>query len=756
MDFNAPPPRSSKVPKALASMRKVMEDEKAMAEIKELSTGLLFYDPAGPSTRKRRETARVIFEGYCEQVLGRDGLAPTEMYNKETIIERTYETIMLLAVTAEGKIGAKPKAGVLYQYKEALYCIFVQWHNMANAAVHKAAITHGFETEWREKTKLTVEELELFWNQISKFTTGRENWKQHYTIWILVFMTAVRPGSLTVCYGYEKGTLLAVGGNVTRESDETLRWSDIEFFRAPGGLGLKIMFRYLKGYRDPQRKKQMVSGKRTFTFLPINSSRYFLDLTLLLTGLAFSRGLFKYESLEALYGGQEKVLELDEEVKKQAVFVASGQDTKLQVDKALHESGLNPKLQEMCEAVGLFQRNTMYSLRRTAITEVRRKHGTEMAQELAVHIPGGKSLYAYDDETLQDIDLANDRLNLQTMTRAEIRRMFSQSNMARVKFDDSIMLTGPSAQSLQESLRAESIRRARADPQYEAAEDAVRQHCAQITQLLGTLGVDTALFTTEQLYKDHLREYEAVNAECGPLIAGLEKLQSTRLLLLRQLKERHRADIKKEMLEHAKKAQKVAATAGKTGARGRTEAEPLSEKIASIEDPTQQAERAVVAVESLTDPAANEEEDNEGLESDDERMDHTHGEPMQWENLPDALTVVVEPDEGESPPTAEGRFRFVKAFLEMQSAQTSGLTCLPCKLDETVPYEMKTKTYTRSKLDTHLKSGYHMRATQLQRAWVIDYGKGKSKGECPLCGKMCTAANWIKHVDENHDEQFAD
>ena len=59
-----------------------------------------------------------------------------------------------MAKYAEGRVGNKPKAGVLYQYKEALYwwiiryipdfaSIFVQWQNMANAAIHKAATSYG-------------------------------------------------------------------------------------------------------------------------------------------------------------------------------------------------------------------------------------------------------------------------------------------------------------------------------------------------------------------------------------------------------------------------------------------------------------------------------------------------------------------------------------------------------------------------------------------------------------------------------------
>lgn len=62
---------------------------------------------------KRRANARAIFEGYCESKLDKEEPSYAEMYNKETIIERTWESVLLLARTIEGRIGDKPKAGGL-------------------------------------------------------------------------------------------------------------------------------------------------------------------------------------------------------------------------------------------------------------------------------------------------------------------------------------------------------------------------------------------------------------------------------------------------------------------------------------------------------------------------------------------------------------------------------------------------------------------------------------------------------------------
>lgn len=138
----------------------------------------------------------------------------------------------------------------------------------------------------------------------------------------------------------------------------------------------------------------------------------------------------------------------------------------------MHESSLNPQLQKMCELVGLFARNTMYSLRRTAITEVRRDSGTEAARELAAHVPESNSIYAYDDEGLADADVVNARMNLPAMPRSEIRKMFNQVTTARIVVPMEVIAAqsqlGDAGKGLQEHLNSEASARARADEEYVA------------------------------------------------------------------------------------------------------------------------------------------------------------------------------------------------------------------------------------------------------------------------------------------------
>ena len=123
---------------------------------------------------------------------------------------------------------------------------------------------------------------------------------------------------------------------------------------------------------------------------------------------------------------------------------------------------MNVKLREMCDTVGLLDRNTLYSFRRAAIIETRRTMGTEVAKELAGHNQDSQTIYEYDDEPLEDLDLVNMRLDLEQMSRAELRAMFAQATLARAKIHPANSTT----ESVVERLRKEADLRAREDEEY--------------------------------------------------------------------------------------------------------------------------------------------------------------------------------------------------------------------------------------------------------------------------------------------------
>ena len=69
----------------------------------------------------------------------------------------------------------------------------------------------------------------------------------------------------------------------------------------------------------------------------------------------------------------------------QAVFVQAGRASGIEPLKPMRSGSLNDKLPSLCTMIGILDRNTYYSFRRTAIIETRRDSGLEGARELAFH-----------------------------------------------------------------------------------------------------------------------------------------------------------------------------------------------------------------------------------------------------------------------------------------------------------------------------------------------------------------------------------
>jgi len=87
----------------------------------------------------------------------------------------------------------------------------------------------------------------------------------------------------------------------------------------------------------------------------------------------------------------------------------------------------------------------MYSLRRTAIIEARRRRGTDFAEELADHAVGGSSIHVDDNWRLSDVDMVNERLGVEAMPRDELRKMFAKSRELRWRPEDALPNAFPGA-----------------------------------------------------------------------------------------------------------------------------------------------------------------------------------------------------------------------------------------------------------------------------------------------------------------------
>ena len=135
---------------------------------------------------------------------------------------------------------------------------------------------------------------------------------------------------------------------------DTLRWRDLSFVRVPesegDGNAVKEIWRHQKGFRVPH-KQQQTSGNQKFNIMPLKDNTYRLDLALLLVFLAFSRGLFHYETLYELFNGTELNIQQVDEVADRAVFLASNQSGTFNPTEPMHEKALNGKPREMCDLV---------------------------------------------------------------------------------------------------------------------------------------------------------------------------------------------------------------------------------------------------------------------------------------------------------------------------------------------------------------------------------------------------------------------
>jgi hypothetical protein len=135
------------------------------------------------------------------------------------------------------------KIGTLWQRKDSLYWwalrliptfmgIFTKWYTSTGDHIKWLAVQHAFKTTKMEKNNLTDVELDMFWRYTKSYKGA--NLQQHYFAYLITYITSIRPGSISVSSGHEKD----ISRGIPR--DETLRWSDIDFFNTPDGRGMGL------------------------------------------------------------------------------------------------------------------------------------------------------------------------------------------------------------------------------------------------------------------------------------------------------------------------------------------------------------------------------------------------------------------------------------------------------------------------------------------------------------------------------------
>jgi hypothetical protein len=433
-----------------------------------------------------------------------------------------------------------------------------------------------------------------------------------------------------------------------------LRWSDVQFVRMDMGIAVRLTFRFHKGYRNPQKENAPVDATRTFTLLPTRSERFEFDLSLVLFALAHERGLF-VGSLEEVLAGEEYEIPVVPRVNRQAVcrpyrclhyftdifqvFLSANQAGELEVDHPMQTQALNEKLNKLCVSIGLYQRNTYYSLRRSAIIETRRKHGTETAKDLALHKATGNSLLFYDNVGMGDVDINAMRLGHEAgMSRDQVRDFYSQYKTRIDMSSDSDAVFDKV--NLKTSIDREVKDRLRNDEEYIAVETA---HAALLDEASAKLG---------QLQEAGKISYSVTipvgytGQKSGTITRLLVQYQETELAqkIRVAIEQRHllhkriRHRLQKEIRERRGKEHRVTLKTNKASAKNITSqkgAQPTLVRAIGAVDFGDSTQVALDALASIPDDEEDDTDDEDADVDEDvlEELDAANArqEPESWE-----------------------------------------------------------------------------------------------------------------------------
>ncbi|OAG05100.1 uncharacterized protein CC84DRAFT_1260348 [Paraphaeosphaeria sporulosa] len=786
------PPRAKLSANDKRKWDRLKADSEKVKELRAAVQASEFYDYSSPTVVDSRARARARFEEYVEEQFNVSDIEG--IWNSATITDRTKEWLGALAASQTGTIEAKMKASTLWIAKQAIYwwctrfildfsTVFHAWHNKTSAHIHYIAVTEGLGTTFLEKNNLSDVELSLFFQHIMRQSYGVQNYKQHYVAMLLAWTTSARPGTFTVSKRYHKGARTGIEGTV-REVAQTLYWKDVAFRRLEDGdIAVRVTLRYHKGYRNPHATGAHFDPSKTFTFLPTLGSRFEFDLALMLTGLAWNRGLFVgYQSLEAVLDGEEEFLRTNAEIEEQAVFVQATRAGGIDVSKPMRMDALNTKLQELCISIGLMVRYTYYSFRRTAIIETLRKSGLDAAKRLANHAPGTNSVNdSYDNEGLADTDITADRLDISEtrMTSKEIRHWAGQ---ARLRYDPA---ASEDFVDLRGALKARVAEAKQDDAQYVEIELALANLYQQMLFKLdhlketGRMDVDCVV---PHIYASHagtrLREM-ARQYGLHTEVAELEIFLKERKIAHKGIRNRLTNDIKKQLLEEHKQILKINKTQSSRAIPGKGY-QPKAATIGLERVSTDMDRRSAAVVDTVNVDWTEDDESEQDLDEETVERHETHeggrSEPACWDGLADEITIRVDRSDGNyveerkqqnqsvEMTHQERRNEFLvmwamKSDCEMPNAK---LQCRLCLADPTQPQKAKDTLYSQKRLNMHLRSGTHSRKSQLMRAINLELKaqERNSMLRCPICNKIPRglvgklSTKMMAHIEDAHPEEL--
>ncbi|CAN9084703.1 unnamed protein product [Alternaria alternata] len=719
-----PPPAKKVSDRVHLGFAALAANEKKMAAVRKNAEDSKYFDGSAPKTRKRREQVRAYFEAFVKSCYGETDV--DQIWNSQMFTARTKQFLEGVTNITQGRFEENIKASTLWGYKHSIYwwaavlvedfhLLWQKWHTEVTRHIHQLSVQESLSTRSWKKNNLSDCELVLIFDYICNQRYGLDNLKQHWAALLLVWLTAVRPASFTVGQGYAKGEPLGVSGRF-RELSATLRWSD---------SNSRCTF------------ADLVPDN---SFLPSTNERLEFDLALILLGIACQRGLF-VQTLE--------------------VFVQADQAGNLHPDKEMPSSALNPKLQQLCTGVGLLERNTYYSLRRTAIVETRREHGTEKAKDLAFHVANANSLFFYDNVGFGDLDMQHFRQGGdETMSREEIRKYFSQANLARYQqtddYDDASL-----GQVLNEQVRD----RLHNHDEYIAKEQELKDLYTEVGKKLEGMQVNGEIPETEKIPLGFLgndgAKYKALATtyHLTEFTQRIDDLLKARKALFRALRLRIRKEMMEELrskhsavLSDSQKQSRKAILSSRDGS-GYQPRNASELEVTGLEA----SETAVLAIQSIAE-AVPDEEETEGLDPDfmEQQNMHSREEPECWAGLKDVVEIQLGSGET-SAQTLDARHEFLMKWYNLRDSVVpqANLNCPRCQIDPTMDKAAKDRKFNLYRLKTHMRGGLHTREKQIRRALEQDGLDHTSHVICPVCQTPIKGVKgFIKHLKEIHPEQL--
>ncbi|CAE7216402.1 hypothetical protein PTTW11_10820 [Pyrenophora teres f. teres] len=744
-----PPPAISITDKARKGFQALAANQEKRSAMRKNAETSRYFDGSAPMTRRRRQQVRAYYEVFvqsCYQIT-----AIEEIWDRSEFITRTKEFLEGVTHVAEGKFEEKIKTATLWSYKHALYwwasvlvqdfqTIWHNWHCEVSRHIHMLSVHQSLSLQSWKKNNLSDSELCIIFQHICDQRYGMENLKQHWAAMVMVWLTAARPGSFTVSCGYQAGEPLGVPGMV-RDTSSTLRWSDVQFFHMVGGIAVKITFRHIKGYQNPHKDGSLYgNAEKAFTFLPSSGERLEFDLPIILFGIAYQRGLF-VQTLE--------------------VFVAANQAGRIDQTKPMIIHALNAKLQQLCTGIGLLERNSYYSLRRTAIIEVKRDHGTEKAKDLAFHVASSNSLIYYDNIGFGDLDMGQFRLGgPESVSREEIQKYFSQANLTKWQpIDDE-------APTLTQSINQATKDQLREEPEYISREQNLKRLYDETGDQLQELQAAGRIPDNEKIptgcsvtdgaklkalsHKYGLDELTKKIEE--QLVNRKRAYRSIRLRLrksiVQELRRKHRATLLESQHQSMRKC----------SAGGAYEPQILANAaVSGLDHSTTEASLMVEISDS--DPSHSDDEDDcvdaEVLEREN---DASREEPECWTDLESNVQIQIGGGEA-SAETSEIRKAFLLKWIGMTDTVVaqSNLVCPRCQIDPTMKATEKQRRFTLFRLNTHMRGQTHSREAQLRRALKIDGHTKTSTITCPVCKLPWKGISaFMRHLKVRHADQLWD